>query len=71
MLQNAPSVGGKSQGEGSVLGGLGRMIDGTKHVPVPECSENKLAIMGTVLWSSPSVVEHKRVITIEGTAGGG
>ena len=28
VLQHAPSVGGKSQGEGSVLGGLGRMIDG-------------------------------------------
>ena len=28
VLQNAPSVGGKSQGEGSVLGGLGRIIDG-------------------------------------------
>ena len=28
ILQNAPSAGGKSQGEGSVLGGLGRMIDG-------------------------------------------
>ena len=27
VLQHAPSVGGKSQGEGSVLGGLGRMID--------------------------------------------
>jgi len=28
ILQNAPSAGGKNQGEGSVLGGLGRMIDG-------------------------------------------
>lgn len=28
ILQNAPSAGGKSQGEGSVLGGLGRLIDG-------------------------------------------
>jgi uncharacterized protein (AIM24 family) len=28
VLQHAPSTGGKSQGEGSVLGGLGRMIDG-------------------------------------------
>ena len=28
VLQHAPSVGGKNQGEGSVLGGLGRMIDG-------------------------------------------
>ena len=28
VLQNAPNTGGKSQGEGSVLGGLGRMIDG-------------------------------------------
>ena len=28
VLQHAPSVGDKSQGEGSVLGGLGRMIDG-------------------------------------------
>jgi uncharacterized protein (TIGR00266 family) len=28
VLQHAPSAGGKSQGEGSVLGGLGRMIDG-------------------------------------------
>lgn len=28
ILQNAPKIGGKSKGEGSVLGGLGRMIDG-------------------------------------------
>jgi uncharacterized protein (TIGR00266 family) len=28
VLQNAPSVGGKNQGEGSVLGGLGRIMDG-------------------------------------------
>ena len=28
VLQHAPSVGGKSHGEGSVLGGLGRVIDG-------------------------------------------
>ena len=28
VLQNTPSVAGKNQGEGSVLGGLGRMIDG-------------------------------------------
>ena len=28
ILQSAPSVGGKSQGEGSVLGGLGRLLDG-------------------------------------------
>ncbi len=28
ILQNAPSSGGKQQGEGSVLGGLGRLIDG-------------------------------------------
>ena len=28
ILQHAPSAGGKSQGEGSVLGGLGRLIDG-------------------------------------------
>ena len=28
ILQNAPKVGGKSKGEGSILGGLGRMIDG-------------------------------------------
>jgi uncharacterized protein (TIGR00266 family) len=27
ILQNAPKIGGKSKGEGSVLGGLGRMID--------------------------------------------
>ncbi|MBU61802.1 MAG: TIGR00266 family protein [Opitutae bacterium] len=28
ILQSAPSVGGKSQGEGSVLGGIGRILDG-------------------------------------------
>ncbi|MDJ0622195.1 MAG: TIGR00266 family protein [Desulfocapsaceae bacterium] len=28
IFENAPSRGGKSQGEGSVLGGLGRMLDG-------------------------------------------
>jgi len=28
ILANAPSSGGQSQGEGSVLGGLGRMLDG-------------------------------------------
>jgi len=28
ILQHAPSAGGSSKGEGSVLGGLGRMIDG-------------------------------------------
>ena len=28
ILANAPSAGGKSTGEGSVLGGLGRMLDG-------------------------------------------
>lgn len=28
ILANAPSAGGRSQGEGSVLGGLGRMLDG-------------------------------------------
>ncbi len=28
VLQHAPSAGGKSQGEGSLLGGLGRMVDG-------------------------------------------
>jgi uncharacterized protein (TIGR00266 family) len=28
VLQNAPTTGGKSQGEGSVLGGLGRLVDG-------------------------------------------
>jgi len=28
ILAHAPSAGGKSQGEGSLLGGLGRMIDG-------------------------------------------
>ena len=29
ILRMAPSAGGKSQGEGSVLGGIGRMIDGS------------------------------------------
>ncbi|MGB1574124.1 MAG: TIGR00266 family protein, partial [Flavobacteriales bacterium] len=28
ILMSAPSQGGQSKGEGSVLGGLGRMIDG-------------------------------------------
>jgi len=28
ILEHAPSSGGKSQGEGSILGGLGRLIDG-------------------------------------------
>ncbi len=28
ILQNAPSAGGSSQGEGSVLGGIGRILDG-------------------------------------------
>ena len=28
VIRSAPSAGGKAQGEGSVLGGLGRMIDG-------------------------------------------
>ncbi|MFH2092047.1 MAG: TIGR00266 family protein [Pseudomonadota bacterium] len=28
IIQHAPSTGGKSKGEGSVLGGLGRLIDG-------------------------------------------
>jgi uncharacterized protein (TIGR00266 family) len=28
ILQNAPKAGGKSKGEGSVLGGIGRIIDG-------------------------------------------
>lgn len=28
IIQSAPSVGGKSQGEGSLLGGLGRLVDG-------------------------------------------
>ena len=28
IIQCAPSAGGKSQGEGSILGGLGRMMDG-------------------------------------------
>ncbi|UYW01202.1 TIGR00266 family protein [Flavobacterium agricola] len=30
ILANAPSAGGKSTGEGSVLGGLGRLLDGDK-----------------------------------------
>ena len=28
IIQSAPSAGGKSQGEGSLLGGLGRLVDG-------------------------------------------
>jgi uncharacterized protein (AIM24 family) len=28
ILAQAPSTGGKQQGEGSVLGGLGRLLDG-------------------------------------------
>ena len=28
IIQHAPSMGGSSQGEGSVLGGIGRMLDG-------------------------------------------
>lgn len=28
VLASAPSYGGKSKGEGSILGGLGRMLDG-------------------------------------------
>jgi len=28
IIASAPSAGGGSKGEGSVLGGLGRMIDG-------------------------------------------
>ena len=28
VIENAPSHGGSSQGEGSVLGGLGRLLDG-------------------------------------------
>jgi uncharacterized protein (AIM24 family) len=28
IIKNAPAQGGKSTGEGSVLGGLGRMLDG-------------------------------------------
>jgi len=28
IIKSAPSVGGQAKGEGSVLGGLGRMIDG-------------------------------------------
>ena len=28
ILAHAPSAGGRSQGEGSVLGGLGRLLDG-------------------------------------------
>ncbi len=30
IIQHAPSAGGQSQGEGSVLGGLGRMLDGDR-----------------------------------------
>jgi hypothetical protein len=28
IIAHAPSTGGKSQGEGSLLGGLGRLLDG-------------------------------------------
>jgi len=28
IIASAPKHGGKSQGEGSILGGLGRMLDG-------------------------------------------
>ena len=28
IIQHAPNTGGSSKGEGSVLGGLGRLIDG-------------------------------------------
>ncbi|NLT71331.1 MAG: TIGR00266 family protein, partial [Verrucomicrobiaceae bacterium] len=28
VIRSAPSAGGKSKGEGSVLGGLGRLFDG-------------------------------------------
>lgn len=28
IIRSAPSTGGSSQGEGSVLGGIGRMLDG-------------------------------------------
>ena len=28
IIQSAPSAGGKSKGEGSLLGGLGRLVDG-------------------------------------------
>ena len=28
IIQHAPSAGGSAKGEGSVLGGLGRMLDG-------------------------------------------
>ncbi|MET0290443.1 MAG: TIGR00266 family protein [Pseudoxanthomonas sp.] len=31
MLQAAPQAGGQSRGEGSVLGGLGRILDGDNH----------------------------------------
>jgi len=31
ILQNAPSAGGKSKGEGSALGGIGRLLDGDNH----------------------------------------
>lgn len=30
IIQHAPSVGGKSRGEGSLLGGLGRLLDGDR-----------------------------------------
>ena len=28
IIHSAPSTGGSSQGEGSILGGIGRMLDG-------------------------------------------
>ncbi|MBE3569689.1 MAG: TIGR00266 family protein [Bacillales bacterium] len=31
VLANAPSYGGESTGEGSILGGLGRLLDGDNH----------------------------------------
>ena len=31
IIANAPASGGKSQGEGSVLGGIGRLLDGDGH----------------------------------------
>ena len=30
ILANAPSAGGSQKGEGSILGGLGRMLDGDR-----------------------------------------
>jgi uncharacterized protein (AIM24 family) len=30
IIQHAPKMGGSSKGEGSILGGLGRMIDGDR-----------------------------------------